>query len=288
MEQELDVQNRDLGQIPPDQNGGATDQPDPLVLFDDDHQDNEGVVLTEGAEQPEGEPPSLKGQPAPKWVAELRKSHKEVMREKRELQKRLDDALAQLPKPAPTLGAKPTLDQFDYDETAFSAAYDAWMEQKAAADAADRAKLDAQKKELEEVENFKKSYADRSKSLGVDDFSEAEAEVGAILSQTQAGLLMRGADDPAVLVYALSKSPARLMDLAKITDPVKFTAAIAKMEMTLATKTRNRPAPEARITSERAGSGFSASSSQLDKLREEAARTGDYSKVVAYKKQMQK
>jgi hypothetical protein len=161
------------------------------------------------------------------------------------------------------------------------------MEQKAAQDATERAKVDAQRKEQEEVENFKKSYAARKESLGVQDFDEAESEVGAILNQTQAGLLMRGADDPAVLVYALSKSPARLMDLAKITDPVKFTVAVAKLEISLATKKTTRPAPEARITSER-GTGFNSSNSQLEKLRDEAARTGDYSKVVAYKKQMQK
>jgi hypothetical protein len=59
------------------------------------------------------------------------------------------------------------------------------------------------------------------------------------------------------------------------------------LEISLATKKTTRPAPEARITSER-GTGFNSSNSQLEKLRDEAARTGDYSKVVAYKKQMQK
>jgi hypothetical protein len=215
----------------------------------------------------------------------LRKSHKEIMREKRELQRELEEIRSKLPKQeANAIVSKPTLDQYDYDETRFSEAYDAWMEQKAKLDAADRAKLEAIRKEQEEVENFKKSYAARKESLGVDDFEEAESEVGSILNQTQAGLLMRGADDPAVLVYALSKSPARLIELSKIADPVKFTVAIAKLEISLATKKTSRPAPEARVTAER-GTGFNASSSQLEKLREEAARTGDFSKVRAFKQQ---
>jgi hypothetical protein len=280
MEQELETQKPELEQEHPAEISAP-------ALFDDEDQESQEQGPAEGAEQPEGESPSLKGQPAPKWVAELRKSHKEVMREKRDLQRKVEELQAKLPPPVPTLGAKPTLDQFDYDEGKFSEAYDAWMEQKAAADAADRAKLDAQRKEQEEVEEFKKTYATRKKSLGVEDFEEAEAEVGAMLNQTQVGLMMRGADDPAVLVYALSKSPSRLMDLAKITDPVKFTVAIAKLELSLATKKTNRPAPEPRVTAER-GSGFSASNNQLEKLRAEAERTGDYSKVVAYKKQMQK
>jgi hypothetical protein len=276
MEQENETQQPELEQEQP------TEAP---ALFDDEGEESQEHELAEGAEQPEGDPPSLKGQPAPKWVAELRKSHKEILREKRELQRQNEELRAKLPQPVQTLAAKPTLDQYDYDETRFSEAYDRWMEQKSAQDAAERAKVDAQRKEQEEVENFKKSYAARKESLGVEDFDEAESEVGTILNQTQAGLLMRGADDPAVLVYALSKSPARLMDLAKITDPVKFTVAVAKLEISLATKKTSRPAPEARITSER-GTGFNSSNSQLEKLRDEAARTGDYSRVVAYKKQM--
>ena len=282
--EELDTQQPELEQ--------EQEQGEEIVapaLFDDEDQESEGQApeSTEGAEQTEGESQSLKGQPAPKWVAELRKNHKEAQKQKRELERQLDELRAKLPQPAQTIAAKPTLDQYDYDETRFSEAYDAWMEQKAKIDAADRAKLEAQRKEQEDVENFKKSYAARKESLGVEDFDEAESEVGSILNQTQAGLLMRGADDPAVLVYALSKSPARLIELSKIADPVKFTVAVAKLEISLATKKSARPAPEARVTAER-GTGFNASSSQLDKLRDEAARTGDYSKVVAYKKQMQK
>jgi hypothetical protein len=280
MDQEIETQHPELEQEQPEEVAAP-------ALFDDEDQESEAPESTESAEQPEGEQQSLKGQPAPKWVADLRKSHKEIMREKRELQRELEEIRSKLPQPAPTLTAKPTLDQYDYDETRFSEAYDNWMEQKAKLDAADRAKLDAQRKEQEEVENFKKSYAARKESLGVADFEEAESEVGSILNQTQAGLLMRGADDPAVLVYALSKSPARLIELSKIADPVKFTVAVAKLEISLATKKTTRPAPEARVTAER-GTGFNATSSQLDKLRAEAERTGDYSKVVQYKKQMQK
>jgi hypothetical protein len=280
MDQEIETQQPELEQEQPEEVAAP-------ALFDDEDHESEAPESTESAEQTEGEPQSLKGQPAPKWVADLRKSHKEIMREKRELQRELEEIRSKLPQPAPTLTAKPTLDQYDYDETRFSEAYDNWMEQKAKLDAADRAKLDAQRKEQEEVENFKKSYAARKESLGVADFEEAESEVGSILNQTQAGLLMRGADDPAVLVYALSKSPARLIELSKIADPVKFTVAVAKLEISLATKKTTRPAPEARVTAER-GTGFNATSSQLDKLRAEAERTGDYSKVVQYKKQMQK
>lgn len=253
------------------------------VLFEDDDQESEHVEAEEGAEQT-AEAAPVSGQPAPKWVAEMRKNFNGALKDKGRLEKELAELRAKLPQPAPALSAKPTLDQYDYDEDKFQSAWESWIEQRDALNRADQAKLDEQRKEQETIDNFKKSYAARAEALGVDDFKEAESEVGALLNQTQAGLLMRGADDPAVLVYALSKSPARLMDLAKITDPVKFTVAVAKMEIALATKKTNRPAPEARITSERTSSGFNAGNAALEKLRDEAARTGDFSKVVAYKR----
>jgi hypothetical protein len=259
---------------------GTEPPPAEPVLFDDDDQESDvidsGTPPEEGATQKPAES---------RTFVEMRKNFKGALSDKKRLEKELAELRAKLPPDEPTLTAKPTLDQFDYDETRFSEAYDKWIDQRDALNRADQAKLDAQRKEQEGIENFKKSYAARKESLGVDDFDEAEAEVGSMLNQTQAGLLMRGADDPAVLVYALSKSPARLMDLAKITDPVKFTVAVAKMEIALATKKTSRPAPEARITSERGGSGFNAGGATLEKLREQAAKTGDFTAVVAYKRE---
>lgn len=250
------------------------------VLFDDDDQESDAI-------DPDA-PPAEEGAPAKpaesRTFVEMRKNFKGALSDKKRLEKELADLRAKLPPEAPTLTAKPTLDQFDYDEDKFQAAWETWIDQRDALNRADQAKLDAQRKEQEAIDNFKKSYAARKESLGVDDFDEAEAEVGSLLNQTQAGLLMRGADDPAVLVYALSKSPARLMDLAKITDPVKFTVAVAKMEIALATKKTSRPKPEERISTERTSSGFNKTSTELEKLRAKAVLSGDYTEVSAYKR----
>lgn len=259
------------------------------VLFDE-ADDLESGVESDGSQPdgeaaeavPQGEAPE---QNESRTFRKLREISNAALKDKRRLERELEEVRAKLPKPEPTLGAKPTLDQFDYDESKYEEAFAGWMARKAAADDEDRKKLDAQRREQEEVENFKKSYKARADSLGVDDFQEAESEVGTMLNQTQSGLLMRGADDPAALVYALSKSPTKLIELSRITDPVKFTVAVAKLEMNLSARKTNRPAPEPRISSERSATGHSASGSQLEKLRDEAARTGDYSKVVAYKKQ---
>lgn len=265
------------------QDNTPQDNPGP-ALFDDVEEIVENEGAAEGQEVEQGE----QGAAQPReslTFRKLREISNAALKDKRRLERELEEIRAKLPQEKPQLGAKPTLDQFDYDEARFSEAYDKWMEQKVAQDRADQEKLNAQRREQEELENFKKSYKARADALGVDDFQEAEAEVGGILNQTQSGLLMRGADDPAGLVYALSKSPERLIELSKISDPVKFTVAIAKLELNLATRKQSRPAPEPRVSSERSSSSGVASSSQLDRLREKAARTGDYSEVVAYKKQ---
>lgn len=265
------------------------------VLFDDDlpegtpaaGDDDASAAASESADvQGEGEnnqDPAATGES--KTFQAMRKSFNGALKDKRRLERELEEVRAKLPKQTPDLGPKPTLDQFDYDEAKFGEAYDAWMERKAVMDRADQQRLDEQRRQQDELENFKKSYKARADALGVDDFQESEAEVGSILNQTQSGLLMRGADDPALLVYALSKSPERLIELSKISDPVKFTVAIAKLEMNLTNRKQNRPAPEPRVNSERSSSSSMSGSTQLDRLRDEASRTGDYSKVVAYKRQ---
>src|ERR1700754_5216346 len=215
-------------------------QPTAPVLFEDEQEldtEGEGNRETETGEAPEAPESEESQQPRESSTfRKLREISNAALKDKRRLERELEEIRAKLPKPEPTLGAKPTLDQFDYDETKFAEAYDAWMHQKAAMDDADRQKLEAQRKQQEELENFQKSYRTREESLGVDDFQKAEAEVGTMLNQTQTGLMMRGADDPAALVYALSKSPARLIELSRITDPVKFPVAVAKLEMNLSAR----------------------------------------------------
>ena len=88
------------------------------------------------------------------------------------------------------------------------------------------------------------------------------------------------------MVYALGRTPKKLQELASIKDPVKFAVAVGKLETEVKVTSRKstKPAPE---TSVKGGSSSaSASTATLDRLRAEAAKTGDLSKVVAYKRQM--
>jgi hypothetical protein len=88
-----------------------------------------------------------------------------------------------------------------------------------------------------------------------------------------------------MVVYALGKNPKKAKELASITDPVKFAFAVAKLEAQLKVAPRKTPPPpEGAIRSTAPISG--TVDSNLDRLRSEAERTGDYSKVYRYKQQL--
>ena len=116
------------------------------------------------------------------------------------------------------------------------------------------------------------------------DYEDAEAFALETFNVTQQGIVLQGSDNPALIIYALGKSQKRAKELASIKDPVKFAFAVAKLETQLKVTNRKAAAsPERTITS--GGGRISGSvDSTLERLREEALKTGDLSKVMAYKR----
>ncbi len=241
-------------------------------------EDTEEVVVSIGEEAP----PPEEHTPAPEWVKELRKTNRELQRQNRELQGRLQAAPPET-KPV-VIGNKPKLEDHDYDADKYEEALANWFERKRQAD-------DANAKQEAEVMNQQKAwqakldgYGKAKAELRVKDFEDAEEVAQQVFSITQQGVLLQGADNPALVVYALGKNPAKAKELAEIKDPVKFAFAVAKLEKDLkVTNRRQAPAPERIISGTGRSSG--AVDSTLERLREDAARTGNMTKVIAYKAQ---
>jgi hypothetical protein len=224
---------------------------------------------------------------APQWVKELRKSNRELQRQLRAYEAKEKTTQAPVHE-VPKLGVKPTMEQFDYDEGKYEAALEKWYSDKRAVDAA-QAEREAQERARQEAAQARfNGYQKESKDLRVKDFQDAESEVVGELSVEQQGILLAGADKPALLVYALGRNPAKLKTLAAITDPVRFAFAAAKLEKELkvSSRTATKPAPETRVTASGGAPASGGSQKTLDRLREEAARTGDMTKVIAYKRQL--
>jgi hypothetical protein len=102
------------------------------------------------------------------------------------------------------------------------------------------------------------------------------------LDMVQQAVIVKAAADPALFLYALGKSEAKRAELAKIQDPIKLAAAVARMEGAVKVTTRKAPAPD------RAQRGSApmpgGADKELEKLEKEADRTGDRTKVIAYKR----
>jgi hypothetical protein len=241
-------------------------------------EDIEEVVVSIGEEAP----PPEEHTPAPEWVKELRKTNRELQRQNRELQARVQAAPTET-KPV-VIGNKPKLEDHDYDADAYEEALTSWFERKRQAD-------EINAKQEAEVMNQQKAwqakldgYGKAKAELRVKDFEDAEEVAQQVFSITQQGVLLQGADNPALVVYALGKNPAKAKELAEIKDPVKFAFAVAKLEKDLkVTNRRQAPAPERIVTGTGRSSG--AVDSTLERLREEAARTGNMTKVIQYRAQ---
>jgi hypothetical protein len=246
---------------------------------EDDEGESDEVIVSIGEEAP---PPEEQTQ-APEWVRELRKTNRELQRQNRELQSKLQSTAQTETKPV-VLGKKPTLEDHDYDADKFEVALADWFDRKRQAD-------EVQAKQEAEVMTQQKAwqakldgYGKAKAELRVKDFEDAEAIAQELFNVTQQGIVLQGADNPALVIYAIGKNPKKAKELSEIQDPVKFAFAVAKLEKELKVTNRKAAPPPERIVS---GTGrvSGAVDSTLERLREEAARTGNMTKVIQYKSQ---
>ena len=238
----------------------------------------EEVIVTIGDEKPAEEE-----EQAPDWVRDLRRKNREDQKRIRELEAKLQQTQPQ--QAVLRLGPKPTLEGMDYDSQKYEAALEQWYSQKRQVDEFQSRVKQAEQQQMQAWQSKLEAYGTAKQSLKVRDYDDAEATVQEALNTVQQGVLLQGADNPAMVVYALGKNPAKAKELAAISDPVKFAFAVAKLEAQLkVAPKRTPPPPEGAIRSTAPISG--AVDSNLDRLRAEAERTGDYSKVIRYRAQL--
>jgi hypothetical protein len=279
-------QTDELAEIPSPADELPEDDPDGEAPADhsaeDDTLGDEGdVVVSIGDEVP----PADEEDDAPSLVNKLRKLNREKESELRELRKKVAT-----PAPAPTpaqpaeAAVKPTLAGCDYDEDDYDAKLLKWQEDQAHARAAKQKREDDERAANEAWQAKLAAHGTAKSALKVPDFDEAEAAAADILNVTQQSIIVSGADNSALVIYALGKNPAKAKEFAAIKDPVKFAFAVAKLETQLKiTPRRAPPPPETRV---RGGAPVvpGSSDANLERLRTDAAKTGDMTKLLAYKR----
>lgn len=273
---EIEVQQEpELENVGDENNSDADQEPETEAQ----EESGDEVIVSIGEETP----PQEQEQRAPEWVRELRKSHRELQRQNRELQAKLESTQTET-KPA-VLGAKPTLESHDYDAEKYEAALADWFERKRQTDEQAQQAKRAHEEQAQAWQAKLDAYGKAKAGLRVKDFDDAEMAIQEVFNVTQQGVVLQGAENPALVVYALGKNPKRAKELADIKDPVKFAFAVAKLETQLkVTNRKAAPPPERSVKG--TGSLSGAVDSTLERLREEAAKTGNMSKVMAYKRQL--
>lgn len=238
---------------------------------DDSGDDDDDMVVTIGDDDAEpGEEPS-------DLVKHLRNELKEA--------RKREKALSEAARPAPQAidpGPRPTLAAHDYDEEAFEAALDTWKDAKAGVTTAERDAAAARARADTEWQATLATYATKKAALARPDMQDAEDTVVAEIDTVRQAIIARCADDPAKVIYALGKHPAKLAELAKITDPDRFAFAVAKLEGSIKMTTRRKAPDPEQVTRGSAPLAAKSADKVLDAMYAAAAKTGDYSKVAAH------
>lgn len=244
-------------------------------------EDSGEITVSIGDQEPEEE----ETQEAPQWVKDLRKRHKEAVRKNQQYEKKLKELETQDNVPVVDPGEKPTISGCDYDEDLYSKRIDEWYQRKAKADQYQQQVQEQRRQQDAQWQQSLKNYEEKKNALRVKDYDAAELNVVDNLSKQQQLMIVQGADNPALVVYALGKNPGKAKELASINDHIKFAFAVSKLEASLKVsgKQKNKIKPEKRVTG--TGSLTGTTDGTLDRLRREAEKSGDYSKVAEYRRQ---
>jgi hypothetical protein len=216
----------------------------------------------------------------------VRKENRQLVSRVRELEGKLKAAPPK-DEPADDLGPKPKMadEGINFDEDVFEQRLTEWNAKRATQESRKQARQEADNKAQEAYQTKLGAYKTAAAGLKVPDFEDAEAQARDAFSPIQQSILVKHAAAPAALIYALGKNPAEAKKLAAIADPIEFALAARKLEeLVKVTPKRVAPPPERVIR----GSGpvSATSEKKLEQLRAEAAKTGDSTKVVAYKRQL--
>lgn len=237
--------------------------------------DTDEVVVTIGDTEPAPVDEAADSPP----IRVLRQKLRETQRELREIKARAEPAPEQLP----VIGKKPTLEELDYDTEKFESALMQWHESKRKVEEHKQRQQQAKQAQQAEWESRLQGYTQAKQALKVRDFDDAEAVAQETFNRTQQGIILQGAANPALLVYALGKNTAKAKELAAITDPVKFSFAVARLETELKTAPRKpATAPESTVKPTARASGVV--DDRMAALKAKAEKSGDYSEYLAYKR----
>lgn len=278
-EQEIEVPEDDQTEDtePPagDESQGDEDEKEP------EEGDDEQELEVSFGDEKEAEP-----EPESELLTDLRQRHRSLKKKLRKTLHELEEIKKpQVEKPIDP-GPKPTLESCDYDSDQYEAKLSDWFEVKRKAARAAEEAAARQEEDKKAQQKIYENYNERRQSLKIKDFKEAEEEVVEALDVMKQNVILKYAKKPELIVYALGKNPAKLRELSKM-DAFEFAKELGRLEDKLKVgKRKPKTQPEKTISSTGTLSG--TTDRTLEKLRAEAEKTGNYTKVNDYRRRKRK
>jgi len=260
----------------------AVDTPEEEVTVDE--QEEQDVIILEGEEPPkeeEKDPNNTENA----VIKSFRAREKELKRKLQEAQALANQVQTQ-PK-VEDIGPEPDLADPDveYDKDKFKKKLLEWNAKKQKLDEVQN-KVKAEQEAQQKAWNDKvQSYEKGKKTLKVRDFEDAEELVKELFSISQQSVIIDGAKRPEELIYAIGKRPELAKKLAGEKSIARFAMEIGVLETKIMSTRKTAPAPEKVISA--MGGNPVAAQNRLQKLEQEARDTGDRTKLIAYRKQLE-
>lgn len=257
---------------------------EPEIVIDDELLEGETLEIDDieepevsfGDDEPEEDD-------APDLPKKLRNEIKDRDRQLVVMRQQLEESQKKSAPIAIEVGPKPRLEDFDYDEDKHSAALDEWSDNKVAA-AIQKQNEVADDGLLEEAQNDVAKFQSGIQSLAFADAKEVTKAVGDALPDKLQYMIAATALDPATFTYALGKHPSKLAEILAIKNPTKQIAAVVRMEASLKVgQTRKAPDPD-RPQKGNASASARSADKELARLEAEAAKTGDRTALIKYRK----
>lgn len=254
---------------------------------DDAEDDDDGEIVIEI----EGETPTpeeAEKEDTPQWVKDTRKQNRELNKQKKQLEKELQE-LREKVSPKAEIPPEPHLwdDGIEGDEAKLIAAVRK-RDRMIAAEEAEKQKAERERKLIDdEVDSRLTKYEERKKSIGakISDYSESVTEAEEGLSDLQRkSIAYYFKESAAEVMYYLGKKPEQLKQIASIEDPTEMLIAVGEIKSKVRiSKRKPKTNPETTVTGQ---SRIAGSDAYLERLEAQAEKTGDRTKINAYKREL--
>lgn len=286
---EVEVDNDTPEQIPDD----VETENDTDNVEADDHEN--GEVETEEGDDSEQEfyfgdekldSPTSEDAKDPALVKHLRSTIKEKDRELKEL-RRLSTQPAQQ---QPVISQPPAMPKLtdpgiDYDEDLLQEKLEQWAKENDQYKEQQRVIKQQQDQFNEQHQQKVANYQQRVKALKVQGFADAEQTVLDEIPLPIQNAILHESEKPEMVVLALGRNADLRKQLAETTNPVALGRLLERIESKARTMPKART-NAATIPEVRGGAG--APINNLEKLREKAEQTGDYTAYLAAKRKAKK